>query len=101
MRNFEEVTLRLQASNRGGGIEIDLTQFGYAGEKMTAYQNYLGGGLLGCICNDCTIKDWRTYQTLEDIALELRQYFHGLTNPDTEWESAEYEQVQLRPKSAY
>ena len=39
--NFEEVTLRLQVSSRGGGIEIDLTRFGFKNEKMSAYQNYL------------------------------------------------------------
>lgn len=101
MSNFKEETLRLQVSSRGGGIEIDLTNFGYEGEKMTAYQNYLGGGLLGAISNDCTITDWEGSAELESIAMELRQYFHSLTNPDTEWESAEYEEVQLRPKSAY
>lgn len=39
--NFEEITLRLDASSRGGGIEISLESLGYPGEKMSAYQNYL------------------------------------------------------------
>jgi hypothetical protein len=95
------VILRKEITSRGGGIEISLTDKGYKGHAMTAYQNYLGGGMLGCICNACTIKDWESDPKLEAIALELRKYFHSLTNPDTEWEGAEYEQVQLRPKSAY
>jgi hypothetical protein len=95
------VILRQQVSSRGGGVEIDLTNQGFKGQKMTAYQNYLGGGLLGCICNDCAITDWESNPKLEAIALELRQYLHSLTNPDTEWEEAEYEEIQLRPKSAY
>ena len=97
----EFVILRQKVSSRGGGVEIDLTNQGFKGQKMTAYQNYLGGGLLGAIDNDCTITNWESNPKLEAIAMKLRQYFHGLTNPDTEWESAEYEEIQLRPKSAY
>jgi len=33
--NFEDVTLRLEVSSRGGGVEIDLTRFGFRGEKMS------------------------------------------------------------------
>ena len=33
--------IREKLSSRGGGIEITLDNFGYEGEKMTAYQNYL------------------------------------------------------------
>ena len=100
MRTFKDKIIRQSINSRGGGIEIDLQEFGHNG-RMTAYQNYLGGGLLGAIDNDCTITDWESNPKLEAIAMKLRQYFHGLTNPDTEWESAEYEEIQLRPKSAY
>lgn len=100
MRTFKDKIIRQSINSRGGGIEIDLQEFGHNG-RMTAYQNYLGGGLLGAIDNDCTITDWESNPKLEAIAMQLRQYFHGLTNPDTEWESAEYEEIQLRPKSAY
>ena len=41
MENF--VILREKYSSRGGGVEIDLSNLGYHDEKMTAYQNYLGG----------------------------------------------------------
>jgi len=43
---FEEITLRLEISSRGGGIEIDLTRKGFPNQKMSAYQNYLGGGIV-------------------------------------------------------
>ncbi len=47
--DFEPITMRVNATNRGGGIEIDLTTLGFPGERMAAYQNYLGGGLLGAV----------------------------------------------------
>lgn len=52
--NIEENTTRLKTSRRGGGIEISLDALGakYEGHKMSAYQNYLGGGMLGSIQND-------------------------------------------------
>jgi hypothetical protein len=102
MRNFKSVTLRLDASGRGGGIEIDLTDFGYDHHKMTAYQNYLGGGMLGSIGNDCTYPNWREMADLVELAEELAKYFHSLTNhEDDEWESATFEDNQNRPNSAY
>ncbi len=67
--------LREQYSQRGGGIEIDLTPYGFDGEKMTAYQNYLGGGMLGQVANDCTIKDWMDNKYLVDKAFELKILF--------------------------
>jgi|TARA_B100001939_G_scaffold293173_1_gene265655 hypothetical protein len=76
--------LREQYTTRGGGVEISLDSYGYAGEKMTAYQNYLGGGMLGSVQNDCTIRDWQGNMELVDIAMELKILFcrnMGLT-PD-------------------
>ena len=99
--------LRQELSHRGGGIEIDLAPFGFEGERMTAYQNYLGGGMLGKICNDCTINNWENISIvgeyeLSDIAEELRKYMHELTNPDEdEWETLSFEQSQELPSSAY
>ena len=99
---MEFIVLRESLSRTGGGMEIDLTPFGYEDEKMTAYQNYLGGGMLGRIANDCTVSNWESDERLTDIAGELRQYFHQLTNPDEdEWESLSYEQNQSLPVSAY
>jgi len=94
--------LREEISRRGGGMEIDLSPLGYEGEKMTAYQNYLGGGMLGRVCNDCTIKDWEKEKKLLKIAENLRKHFHSLTNPDEgEWESVSYENNQKLSVSAY
>lgn len=101
---IKENTLRLQASYRGGGIEISLTAFGkkYRNAKMTAYQNYLGGGMLGSINNDCTITDWQNDDKLVKIAEDLAKYFHNITNhADDEWESTSFENNQKRPASAY
>lgn len=100
--DFEPITLRLEASHRGGGIEIDLSSLGYEGGKMTAYQNYLGGGMLGRINNDCSIDSWKNDDKLKAIADQLARYFHDITNhSDDEWESATFEQNQNRPSSAY
>lgn len=99
---FERNTLRVQLSTRGGGIEIDLTAYGFSGHKMTAYQNYLGGGMLGRVASDCTIRDFREHDKLSRIAERLRMYFHMLTNPEEdEWEHTSYEQNQSMPVSAY
>ena len=100
--NFEKITIRQQLSHRGGGIEISLDTLGFKGVKMTAYQNYLGGGMLGRICNDCTISDWRDNKKLAAIADGLREYMHSLTNhEDDEWENMSFEQNKNMPESAY
>ena len=98
---MEFKVLRQQITRRGGGIEIDLTPFGYKYMKMTAYQNYLGGGILGSIANDCTLKDWEDDPKLIDIAKDLCMYFHKLTNPDDEYEGMSFEDRQSLPTSAY
>ena len=73
---------REQYSHRGGGVEIDLTEYGYEGEFMSAYQNYLGGGMLGSIANDSTIKGWESDPALFEIARQLREYYYEQTQPD-------------------
>jgi hypothetical protein len=94
--------IREDFSHRGGGIEIDLTPHGFKGEKMSAYQNYLGGGMLGRINNDCTIKEWLNDAKLLDIAKHLSMYFHKLTTPtDEEWQTLSYDEIQGLPSSAY
>lgn len=97
-----ELIIKERVSSRGGGVEIDLSRKGFKGQKMSAYQNYLGGGMLGSIQNDCTVRDWKDNAKLVRIADELSRYFHDLTNHDEdEWESATYEENQNRPASAY
>lgn len=100
--NFEEITLRSEISSRGGGIEISLDSLGFKGAKMTAYQNYLGGGMLGRVANDCTIKGWNNDPALAEIAEKLKEYFFNLTNPDEgEWEHTPFTQNQTMSLSAY
>lgn len=104
--NFRKHTIRAEYGSRGGGIEIDLTPFGFEGHRMTAYQNYLGGGMLGRVCSDNTFTkspfiNEKDVKEIESISLELKKYFHFLTNPDGEWESKNFEQNQKLPISVY
>ncbi len=103
IQKFEENTLRLETSRRGGGIEIKLDFAGkkYKGHKMTAYQNFLGGGMLGKVVSSCSFEGWRNDEKLNNISEELRKYFHSLTNPEGTWESVSYEQNQMLRTSAY
>ena len=104
---FSEVTLNIKVSERGGGVEIDLTRFGFSGQKMSAYQNYLGGGMLGKVCANDTIRAYdkpcteKQNAKLDRIAERLKKYYHNLTNPDTEFEGQSYEVNQKMSVSAY
>ncbi len=105
--DFSQITLREQITSRGGGIEIDLSTLGFEGERMRASQNYLGGGLLGRVTSSNTIEAFgkpcteEQQMELDAISEQLKQYFHSLTNPDTEWEGMDYEQNQNMPTSGY
>lgn len=107
---IENNIIRLDASGRGGGIEIDLTDLLSKDSddrfKMTAYQNYLGGGMLGSIQNDYNFNRDELSKIdnalIDKITLELNRYFHSLTNHEgDEWEETTFEQCQSRPTSAY
>jgi hypothetical protein len=100
--NFKKLVIRERISSRGGGIEISLYTLGYEGHKMTAYQNYLGGGMLGAIGSDCTDRNWQSDKKLLDISDKLMRYFHTLTNHDyDEWEGCTFEENQKRNLSSY
>jgi hypothetical protein len=105
--NFESITLRQEVSHRGGRIEIDLTTLGYDGERMVAYRNYLGGGMLGRVCAKDTIRakhkivELSLATELDEIAEQLKQYYFSLTNPEEGWESLSFEQNQGLPISGY
>ena len=107
---IEANTLRLEASHRGGGIEIDATE--YLGEKyplkMTAYQNYLGGGMAGAIAGSIEghLRDYPKSIQAKALKLNeaLKQYFYNITNDIVEdydqWAASEsYEAQQARPVS--
>jgi hypothetical protein len=103
MRTFKDKIIRQKITSRGGGVEIALDTFGingYGGGRMSAYQNYLGGGILGRVCSDCNIKDWKQDESLIEISEQLKEYFHGITNDDSV-EGTSFEQNQKLPVSAY
>ena len=111
---FESNTIRLEAGHRGGGIEIDATEYlGYSGRyelRMAAYQNYLGGGMLGSVQGSIEgqLRDYP--ERIQNKAIELnealRHYFYCITNEIVadwdEWAvSDSFEAQQARPASAY
>lgn len=108
---IENNTTRLEASGRGGGIEINLKTLLKKDNddgifRMTAYQNYLGGGMLGSIQNDYSFEKDELSKIdnalIDKITLELNKYFHKLTNHEgDEWEETSFDQCQSRPSSAY
>lgn len=100
-------TLRVDASRRGGGIEIGVAElFGIEGAKISAYQNYLGGGMLGAIQANAnfepTKKDTAKFYSLTGV---LKRYFHAITNEEAgdydSWNASSYEANQTRPVSGY
>ena len=111
--NFSEITIRQQLSSRGGGIEIDLSTLGFKGHKMSVYQHYLGGGMLGSIGVNDTIRSqtsnvrlqlqWSSeFNKLDEIGEQLMKYMHSITNhSDDEWEDATFDENQRRDSSAY
>ena len=104
---IEDNTIRCEASYRGGGIEIGLDDLlNTEGYKMTAYQNYLGGGLLGRIAHSYNFEPEKLSKAkqakVEKITEALKKYFHNLTNHEgDEWEEETYEHNQDKPLSAY
>lgn len=98
-KEFEDNTLRQEVRSRGGGVEIDLKYLGFENEKMTAYQNYLGGGMLGRIGNDSTILKWWENEELKNIAEQLREYFFYLMFG--EFDQGDYDEMQTRPLRGY
>ena len=73
--SIEENITREDFSYRGGGVELDLTAFGYEDEILSAYQNYLGGGMLGATGNSCTVEDWQMDEKIVRLAERLSEYY--------------------------
>lgn len=107
---IENNTLRLEASHRGGGIEIDASEYlELPGAKLTAYQNYLGGGMTGAVLSDrnfsITSSKRRETKTVK-LQEALKRYFYNITNDIVEeWDewavSTDFEQQQTRPGSTF
>ena len=105
---IEDNTISCDAGGRGGGIEIDVSELlpELNEPKMASYQNYLGGGMLGSICNNCNFDteslSKKDQAVIFELADQLNRYFHSLTNhAGDEWEEASFNQNQSRPVSAY
>jgi hypothetical protein len=104
---IQDNIIKEDISYRGGGIEIGLDSLlKTEGCKMTAYQNYLGGGMLGSINNSYNF-DWselneKQKKDLEDVTDGLNRYFHNLSNHGYDkWEVTTFEECQRRSSSAY
>tara|TARA_R100000329_G_scaffold144439_1_gene129189 strand:+ start:1389 stop:1712 length:324 start_codon:yes stop_codon:yes gene_type:complete len=96
--------VRQEVSPRGGGVEIRLDDWGYPHHKMTAYQNYLGGGMLGKVCSDCTVVDYKEIECLNALSVQLKMYYHNMTNGFYDHpmlQTLSYKQNQKRSVSAY
>lgn len=104
---IENNTIRLEVSSRGGGIEIDISEFtGINGALLSAYQNYLGGGMLGRVCSDCNLDESQLtdeqQSDLNDLSEALKQYYHNQTNQYCdEWSESDYISNQTRPISGF
>ena len=105
--NFKTITVRQELSSRGGGVEINLSKLGFKGHKMAAYQNYLGGGMLGSIMSQkSNVRlqlQWSSeFKKLDEIGEQLKKYMHDLTNDDSDdLQCSDYESNQERPERAY
>lgn len=108
---IESNITRADYSRRGGGIEVDFSDY-FGVESgcalMSAYANYLGGGMLGAVqsARNFTADDIQQDQTeidkLHDI---LKQYFFHIVNDMVldydSWSASSYADNQIRPASAY
>ncbi len=108
MKNFniEKNIIRIDAGRRGGGIEIDVSSLFGEDCKMSAYQNYLGGGLLGSVQSDINFMPSEEQKAdVLELAERLKRYFHDITNEEAseydEWNEMSYEQNQNMPTSGY
>ena len=95
-------------SHRGGVLKVDVSELFPEVENaiMGAYQNYLGGGMLGAIVGASMFQPDELSEEQKTLFFELKdeikRYFHSITNhEDDEWEAQTYEQNQKMPVSAY
>ena len=113
MKNFiiEDHILRCEISYRGGGVEIDASDIFGDDAKMTAYQNYLGGGIAGSIQSDANFEPTKKQlKQFNQLAEDLKRWFYDQNNGGgddymqenvTGAEAGGYERLQRMAKSAY
>ena len=100
--DFEAITVSKEISSRRSYIEINLTTLGFNGMRMIAYQNYLGGGILGRVTSDCNVPDWRNNEKVSEISEQLKEHLFYITSPDEEsFEHQSYVVNQHLPISGY
>ena len=73
--DISQYVTRENYSHRGGGVEIELSCVAQPGQYLSAYQNYLGGGMLASVQNDSTIRNWAEVPELFELARQLREYY--------------------------
>lgn len=102
---ISELVLRTAICDTGGGVEIDLTRFGFKGQKMSAYQNHLGGGMLGKIAVNNTINAFgiecteKQQTKLDKVGLRLKKHFFVIQYG--EFDQEQFDSNQKRAVSAY
>ena len=108
MKNFSitDNILRFDGWHRGGGIEISCDDLGkkYLWVKMTAYQNYLWGGMLWSIQGSCNAPlDAKLSELLEELKRFYFEEVDGTTWFELyEWHGTTwFEANQKMPASGY
>jgi hypothetical protein len=114
LKHIENNTKRADISYRGGGIEIDVTSLlprtseenGGDSVLMTAYANYLGGGLMGSVQSDMNVEPTtaKEQKIADEMAEVLKRYFLNVSNEGNmkdEWNTMIYEKNQVMPNSGY
>ena len=103
-----EHVIDLDCSGRGGKVKVDVSElFPYVSDPvMGAYQNYLGGGMLGAVIGgamfDPSELHKRDIPKFVAVKEACKVYLHNQTNHvDDEWEEQSYKQNQSMPVSAY
>lgn len=100
---IKENITREEITHRGGGVEISLDAFGIEGGLMSAYQNYLGGSMLGSIQGN--MNGPYTHDDVQELQEELKKYFFKASGGEYEdyegGDTVTFEDRQSRPGSAY
>lgn len=98
----------LDASRRGGVMKVNVEAFFETDEEPTigAYQNYLGGGMLGAVQFGSNFAPSEEQAELFQLFREAtKQIFFAITNEEAsdwdEWSEQTYEQNQRMAKSGY
>ena len=95
-------------SHRGGSIKVNAGELfpNIDNPTVGAYQNYLGGGLLGAVVGaamfdpgELKAKDQKIFKELLEAC---KKYLHAITrHTGDEWEDQDYNRNQEMPVSAY